>query len=515
MPAQPPPTADRPVVEMRDINISFPGVKALQDVSFRLYPGEVHALMGENGAGKSTLIKALTGVYQIDSGVISVKGGDVQFSGPAQAQQAGIATVYQEVNLVTNLTVAENIMLGREPRRLGMIDWRRMRKHAATVLAGLNLDIDPSSLLSAHSIAVQQLVAIGRAIDVQAEVLVLDEPTSSLDVKEVAELMAVIRQVRDSGVAVLFVSHFLDQTYQISNRITVLRNGELVGEYLAADLPRLQLISKMIGKDLAALEALEEGTKREAVERVEGGAYLSAQKLGRKGSIEPYDLDIHPGEVVGLAGLLGSGRTELVRLLYGADHSDSGTTKIAGKEIKLRTPRQALDRKIAFASENRKSEGLIGDLSVRANIVLAMQAERGWTRQIPRRQQDEIADRYIKALDIRPTNPDTLVRNLSGGNQQKVLLGRWLLTEPNLLILDEPTRGIDVGAKAQIQKLVAGLSEKGMAVIFISAELEEVLRLSHRICILRDRQKVAEIVNSEGTSVDDIMDIIAAEAQPA
>jgi simple sugar transport system ATP-binding protein len=333
--------------------------------------------------------------------------------------------------------------------------------------------------------------------------------------KEVAELMAVIRKVRDSGVAVLFVSHFLEQTYQISDRITVLRNGELVGEYLAADLPRLQLVSKMIGKDLAALEALEEGTKREAVERVEGGAYVSAQALGRKGSIEPFDLDIHPGEVVGLAGLLGSGRTEMVRLLYGADHSDSGTTTIAGQAIKLRTPRQALNRKIAFASENRKSEGLIGDLSVRANIVLAMQAERGWTRQIPRRQQDEIAERYIKALDIRPTSPDTLVRNLSGGNQQKVLLGRWLLTEPNLLILDEPTRGIDVGAKAQIQKLVAGLSEKGMAVIFISAELEEVLRLSHRICILRDRKKVAEIVNSEQTTVDDIMDIIAAEAQSA
>ena len=275
--------SDRPVVEMRDISISFPGVKALQNVSFRLFPGEVHALMGENGAGKSTLIKALTGVYAIDSGTISVKGNDVLFSGPAQAQQAGIATVYQEVNLVTNLTVAENIMLGREPRRLGLIDWRRMRKHTATVLEGLNLDIDPGSLLGAHSIAVQQLVAIGRAIDVNADVLVLDEPTSSLDVKEVAELMAVIRQVRDKGVAVLFVSHFLEQIYQISDRITVLRNGELVGEYLVAELPRLQLVSKMIGKDLAALEALEEGTKREAVERIEGGAFLAAKALGPQG----------------------------------------------------------------------------------------------------------------------------------------------------------------------------------------------------------------------------------------
>ena len=515
MPTEPESAAVDPVIEMRDISISFPGVKALQNVSFRLFPGEVHSLMGENGAGKSTLIKALTGVYAIDSGSISVRGADVQFTGPAQAQQAGVATVYQEVNLVTNLTVAENIMLGREPRRLGLIDWRKMRKHTATVLKNLNLDIDPRSLLSSHSIAVQQLVAIGRAIDVNADVLVLDEPTSSLDVKEVAELMAVIRQVRDKGVAVLFVSHFLDQIYQISDRITVLRNGELVGEYLVGDLPRLQLVSKMIGKDLAALEALEEGTKREAVERTEGGAFLAAKGLGRKGSIEPYDLEVHPGEVVGLAGLLGSGRTELVRLLYGADHRDSGTTEIAGQDVRLRSPRQALNLKIAFASENRKSEGLIGDLSVRANIVLAMQAERGWTRQIPRRQQDEIADRYINALDIRPNNPDILVRNLSGGNQQKVLLARWLLLEPNLLILDEPTRGIDVGAKAQIQKLVAGLSEKGMAVIFISAELEEVLRLSHRIGILRDRRMVDEIVNSENTTVEDIMGIIAAEVQPA
>ena len=515
MSTEPESIAVKPVVQMRDITITFPGVKALQDVSFRLFPGEVHALMGENGAGKSTLIKALTGVYQVDSGSISVKGKDVLFSGPAQAQQAGVATVYQEVNLVTNLTVAENIMLGREPRRLGLIDWRRMRKHAAGVLEGLSLDIDPGSLLAAHSIAVQQLVAIGRAIDVNAEVLVLDEPTSSLDVKEVAELMAVIRQVRDRGVAVLFVSHFLDQIYQISDRITVLRNGELVGEYLAAELPRLQLVSKMIGKDLAALEALEQGTKRESAERIDGGAFIAATGLGRKGSIEPFDLEVHPGEILGLAGLLGSGRTELVRLLYGADHSDTGTTTISGSEVKLRSPRIALNHKIAFASENRKSEGLIGDLSVRANIVLAMQAERGWTRQIPRRQQDEIADRYVKALDIRPTNPETLARNLSGGNQQKVLLARWLLTEPDLLILDEPTRGIDVGAKAQIQKLVAGLSEKGMAVIFISAELEEVLRLSHRIGILRDRRKVAEILNEESTTVDEIMDIIAAEAQPA
>jgi len=502
---------------MRDISISFPGVKALQHVAFELYPGEVHSLMGENGAGKSTLIKALTGVYAIDSGSITVGGRPVSFTGPAQAQAAGIATVYQEVNLVTNLSVAENIMLGREPRRFGSVDFRRMRRHSRAVLEALNLDIDPASTLGTHSIAVQQLVAIARAIDVEAQVLVLDEPTSSLDAREVAELFTVIRRVRDQGVAVLFVSHFLDQVYEISDRITVLRNGELVGQYRAAELPRLQLISKMIGQELSALDALEEGTRREATAHEGGVPFIAADQLGRKGSINPYDLQVHPGEVVGLAGLLGSGRTELARLLYAADRPDSGTITIGGTVVKLRGPRTALDHKIAFASENRKAEGLIGDLTIRANIVLAMQAARGWVRQIPRRQQDELADKYIKALDIRPSNPDALVRNLSGGNQQKVLLARWLITEPKLLILDEPTRGIDIGAKAQIQRLVATLADDGLAVIYISAELEEVLRLSHRIAVLRDRTKVAELVN-DGVSVQDVMTIIAtdgAEAQPA
>ena len=502
-----------PVVEMRDISITFPGVKALQSVSLRLFPGEVHSLMGENGAGKSTLIKALTGVYAIDSGTITVGGIEVGFSGPAQAQAAGIATVYQEVNLVTNLSVAENIMLGREPRRFGTVDFRRMRKHARSVLESLNLDIDPGSMLGTHSIAVQQLVAIARAIDIDAQVLVLDEPTSSLDVKEVAELFTLIRRVREHGVAVLFVSHFLDQVYEISDRITVLRNGELVGEYPVAQLPRLQLISKMIGKELSALDALEEGTKREAGRPAGTAPFLRADQLGRKGSIHPFDLTIHPGEVVGLAGLLGSGRTELARLLYAADRADSGSTSIGGTVVKLRGPRAALDHKIAFASENRKAEGLIGDLTIRANIVLAMQASRGWLRQIPRKQQDELTDKYIRALDIRPANPEALVRNLSGGNQQKVLLARWLIVEPELLILDEPTRGIDVGAKAQIQRLVATLSDDGLAVVYISAELEEVLRLSHRIAVLRDRHKVAELVN-EDITVKDVMQIIAAETSP-
>ena len=502
-----------PIVEMTAVSIEFPGVKALDGVDFRLFPGEVHALLGENGAGKSTLIKALTGVYSIDSGEIKIGGQPLRFTNPAQAQAAGISTVYQEVNLCSNLSVAENIMLGREPRRGPGIDWRAMRRRATEVLARLNLDISPSSTLATHSIAVQQLVAIARAVEVDARVLILDEPTSSLDTQEVAELFRVVRALRDDGVAILFVSHFLDQVYEIADRMTVLRNGRLVSEHQTAALPRLQLISQMIGTSLEVLERLEEAPKRQVAERADTHPYLRALGIGRRGSIEPFDLDIYSGEVVGLAGLLGSGRTELARLLFGADRSDSGRLSIDGKVTRLANPRSAVGRKIAFSSEDRKAEGIVAELSVRENIILGVQAGRGWVRRVPRRKQDEIVAKYVKALDIRPPNAQALLRNLSGGNQQKVLLARWLATDPRLLILDEPTRGIDVGAKAEIQRLVARLAGDGMAVVFISAELEEVLRLSHRIAVLRDRRKIGEIVNDDEVRVDTLMELIASGGQ--
>ncbi|HEY5248356.1 MAG TPA: sugar ABC transporter ATP-binding protein [Dermatophilaceae bacterium] len=502
-----------PLVEMKGISIEFPGVKALEDVDFRLFPGEVHAVMGENGAGKSTLIKALTGVYAIDSGVITVAGSQVRFTGPVQSQAAGISTVYQEVNLCDNLSVAENIMLGREPRRGPGIGWRATRRQAAEALARVNLRIDPASTLATHSIAVQQLVAIARAVQVNAQVLILDEPTSSLDAHEVAELFQVIRALRDDGVAILFISHFLEQVYEISDRITVLRNGRLVGERLTSQIPRLELVSQMIGTSLEALEKLEEAPKRQVAERSDTVPLAQAVGLGRRGSIESFDLDVYAGEVVGLAGLLGSGRTELARLLFGADHADSGQLQIDGLVTRLRTPRAAVAHKIAFSSEDREAEGTVGDLTVRENIVLGVQASRGWVRRVPRRKQDEIVARYIKALAIRPANPEALVRNLSGGNQQKVLLARWLAAAPRLLILDEPTRGIDVGAKAEIQRLVAELAAGGMSVVFISAELEEVLRLSQRIAVLRDRKKVAEIVNDSSVGIDDVMQLIASKGQ--
>ena len=496
------PTVD-PVVHMRDVTIDFPGVKALDGVEFRLLPGEIHALMGENGAGKSTLIKALTGVYDIDAGSITVDGVAQRFTNPRQAQDAGISTVYQEVNLCPNLTVAENILLGREPRRFGRIDSRAMNRRAAELLAELDLTIDPRSTLGSHPIAVQQLVAIARAMAVSARVLILDEPTSSLDGDEVAELFRVMRRLRDSGTAILFVSHFLDQVYAISDRMTVLRNGRLVGEYETATLDRLSLISAMLGHELAVLDEIADN----AGSPVSDDVVLSAQGLGREPALHPIDLDIHRGEVVGLAGLLGSGRTELARLLFGADRATSGDIAIDGTPAAVRSPRAAIAHRIAFSSEDRKGEGIIGELSIRDNLVLALQARRGFARPLSRAAKDDLVDRYMEALDIRPRNASLPVKNLSGGNQQKVLLARWLITEPQLFILDEPTRGIDVGAKAQIQKLIADLAADGMGVVFISAELDEVARISDRMAVLRDGRCVAQVGND--CSVKELTSLIA------
>ncbi|MBB2975575.1 simple sugar transport system ATP-binding protein [Microbacterium endophyticum] len=503
-------TGTLPIVEMHHISIEFPGVKALDDVDFRLFPGEVHALMGENGAGKSTLIKALTGVYKISSGSIVVAGQTRELHGTADAQAAGVSTVYQEVNLCANLSIGENVMLGHEVRGVFGVNWRATHQAARSALARLGLDyLDTHQSLSTLSIAMQQLVAISRAMAIKAKVLILDEPTSSLDAKEVEGLFTVIRSLRDEGVAILFVSHFLDQIYAISDRLTVLRNGQYVGEYMTRELDRGELISKMIGKDLESLAAL--GGNRQVGERDrETAPLVRAEGFGKRGSMGATDLDIHRGEIVGFAGLLGAGRTELARILYGADKADSGTLTIKGEKITLSSPVDGLDHRIAYSTENRRDEGIVADLTVRENLVLAVQAKRGWARPMSRREKDEIVDTYIKALNVRPADPSRLISELSGGNQQKVLLGRWLATEPELLILDEPTRGIDVGAKAEIQEAVAKLAEGGVSVIFISSELEEVVRLSEKIVVLKDHQKIGEIINEPGVTAQKIVDVIAA-----
>ncbi|MEZ3158506.1 sugar ABC transporter ATP-binding protein [Microbacterium sp. BWR-S6Y] len=497
------------VVEMRGISISFPGVKALDGVDFTLYPGEVHSLMGENGAGKSTLIKALTGVYGIDAGTIRVDGEQRLFRATADAQAAGIATVYQEVNLCQNLTVGENVMLGQEIRRAGMVDWKATHAAAERHLSELGVRIDTRSILASHSIAIQQLVAISRAMVVDTKVLVLDEPTSSLDRGEVEQLFSVIRDLRDlrdRGVAILFVSHFLDQIYEISDRLTVLRNGTLVGEYPVEDLGREQLVAKMIGRELGELDAISASAER-PVDR-SGTPVLRALGLGRKNTLEPVDLDVFGGEVVGLAGLLGSGRTELARLIAGADRTDGGSLEVNGSSARTGSPRHALDRGIAFSSEDRRAEGIVGDLTVAENIILGVQARRGALRRVGAAETQAIVDEYITALGVRPADPNALIRNLSGGNQQKVLLARWLATAPELLILDEPTRGIDVGAKADIQRKVAELAEKGLSVIFISSELEEVLRLAQRVAVLRDRRKIGELATKD-VDLDGLVTYIA------
>ncbi|WP_062517818.1 sugar ABC transporter ATP-binding protein [Demequina gelatinilytica] len=495
-----------PIVEMRGITIRFPGVLALDNVDFTLRPGEIHSLMGENGAGKSTLIKALTGVYAIDSGSIAVAGKRQTFSTAADAQDAGISTVYQEVNLCANLSVGENVMLGHEKRRGTGIDWKTTHSEAARHLASLGLTLDTRSILASHSIAIQQLVAISRAMVLDAKVLILDEPTSSLDRGEVEQLFGIMRDLRDKGVAILFVSHFLDQVYEISDRITVLRNGALVGEHPIAELPRDALVTKMIGRELEDLASIASSSHRE-IDR-SGTPVVRATGLGKRGVLEPADLEVFEGEVVGIAGLLGSGRTELVRLLYGADRADEGTVEVHGEHVRLHQPRHAIEHRISLSSENRREEGVVADLTVAENIVLGMQARQGWLRKIPKKDQDAVVQEYIDALGVRPANPNALVGNLSGGNQQKVLLARWLATAPELLVLDEPTRGIDVGAKADIQRKVAELSAQGLSVIFISSELEEVLRMAQRVVVLRDRKKIGEL-EAATTDLDGLIDYIA------
>jgi len=493
-------TEPQPILEMRGISIEFPGVKALQKVDFRLFPGEVHALMGQNGAGKSTLIKAITGVHSLDAGHVELGGRTIAPASPLEAQQLGISTVYQEVNLCPNLTVAENIFIGRQPMRFGRILWQQLNADAKAALAKLNIDIDVTQPLSVYSVAVQQMVAIARALDVSAKVLILDEPTSSLDESEVALLFTVLRQLRHEGLAILFVTHFLDQTYQLSDRITVLRNGELVGEYKAADLPKLKLIEKMIGREVELNTGRKDAAETGGGEGDTGPALLEASGLARKGALQPFDLAIHQGEILGLAGLLGSGRTELARLLFGADRADRGSLKLDGQPIVFGAPRQAIQHGIGFCPEDRKTDGIIGALTVRENIILALQANRGMFRRLSGKKQMEIADRYIRMLAIKTSSTEQAAGKLSGGNQQKVILARWLATDPRFLILDEPTRGIDVGAKSEIMDLVLSLAKAGMAILFISSELEEVVRCCNRVAVLRDRVKIAEL---QGASVDE------------
>jgi simple sugar transport system ATP-binding protein len=480
---------------MRGIGKYFPGVVALDGVDLTVRAGEIHALLGENGAGKSTLIKVLTGVYQMDAGQVLLGGKSIRPSTPKEAEEAGISTVYQEVNLIPALSVAENIALGRQPGRFGFLNWNALRRHAREVLARLDLrDIDIDAELGSLSVAMQQMVAIARALDLNAKLLILDEPTASLDEKEVADLFAVMRRLRDDGLGIIFVTHFLDQVYAVTDRITVLRNGALVGEFQTAQLPRLALVGKMLGREVhdnapRSADLVPVGEHVECVVQTKG--------LSRRSAVQPIDLTIRKGEVTGLAGLLGSGRTETARLIFGIDEADAGEILVHGKPVRMSSPREAIRHHFAFCSEDRKIEGILPNLSVRENLIFALQAKRGAWKTLSREEQFALCEHYIQALRIKTASTETPIRNLSGGNQQKVLLARWLATQPELIILDEPTRGIDIGAKAEIEQLISKLRADGIAVLLISSEIEEIVRNSTRVVILRERRQTGEMAGNE------------------
>jgi len=481
------------ILQMSNIEMNFPGVRALANVDFTLRRGEVHSVMGENGAGKSTLIKCLTGVYKMDSGTIIFDGRQIHPQSVSEAMKLGISSVYQEVNLCPNLTVAENIFIGRQPMKAGvLVDWAKMNKQSQEALKKFNLDINVTRNLDSYSVAIQQMVAIARAVDVDAKILVFDEPTSSLDKEEAERLFEVIRRLKSEGMAIIFITHFLDQVYQISDRITVLRNGELVGEYPAKDLPQIELVTKMIGKEFDQMTSL-----KKAVPKEDSKVIIEAEKISVDASVQNIDLTLREGEVLGFAGLLGSGRSETAKALFGIDRINTGTLSIRGNAVQLRNPAMAIKKHIAFCPEDRKSDAVVAELTVRENIILALQGRKGMFKNISRKKQNELADKYIKLLGIVTPDAEKKVGELSGGNQQKVILARWLATEPEALIMDEPTRGIDVGAKAEIMKLTLELCENGMAVAFISSELEEVIKLSNNIIVMRDRRKIAELKEDE------------------
>ncbi len=485
------------LLEMRGIYKYFPGVKALQNVDFTLREGEIHALMGENGAGKSTLIKVLTGVHVKDEGDIFIKGheGAVQIRSPQEAQNVGISTVYQEITLCPNLSVAENIFIGRG--KGAGVNWRDMNRKAGELLNSLGIAVKPTQQLASCSIAVQQMIAIARAVDMECSVLILDEPTSSLDESEVAKLFGLMRELKGRGVGIIFVTHFLDQVYEVCDRITVLRDGQLVGEYEIESLPRVQLVSKMLGKELDDMADIKNDMP--AFNDDGQPPVYEAKDLCSTEGIKPFDFHIRRGEVNGFTGLLGSGRSECVRAIYGADTVTGGTVKMDGRDVKITKPKDAMKNGIAYLPEDRKRDGIVGDLSVRENIILALQVRTGFFRPFSKAKATEFAEKYIKLLDIKTASVNTPIKSLSGGNQQKVILARWLLTDPKYLILDEPTRGIDVGTKVDIQKLVLKLASEGMSITFISSETDEMLRTCSRLLVMRDRKLVGELTGDQLT----------------
>ncbi|HVG00351.1 MAG TPA: sugar ABC transporter ATP-binding protein [Chloroflexia bacterium] len=487
-----------PLLRMEGITKTFPGAVALQDAALTVARGEVHALVGQNGAGKSTLIKILTGAHRRDGGTIIFDGRQVDFHSPQQAQANGVSTIYQEVNLVPFRSVSENIFMGREPRRFGLIDRRRMNDDAKALLARFNIHVDVTQPLLTFNVATQQMVAVARAVSFQSKLVVMDEPTSSLDEREVATLFDVIRQLKSEGVSVIFVSHRLDELYAVCDRVTIMRDGRTVESRPMSEITKLELVARMLGKELGEVRRSGATGFGEGTHHAED-QLLDAEGLRRDRVLQGASLSVRAGEIVGLAGLLGSGRTETARAVFGADPIQGGEVRVDGKAVRFKSPRDAIRAGLGFCTEDRKTEGVIPYMSVRENLTLALLPTLTRYGIVQHDKQQAIVDRFIERLGIKTSGPDQKIRELSGGNQQKVLLARWLCMNPRLLILDEPTRGIDVGAKGEIQALINELADGGLGVLMISSEIEELTEGSDRIVVLREGKTVAELSHEQVT----------------
>jgi galactofuranose transport system ATP-binding protein len=498
------------LLEVAGVSKVFPGVRALDDVTFTLEPGQVHALVGENGAGKSTLIKVLTGVYQPDTGQLTYQDRPVQFGTPMDAQRAGISTIYQEVNLIPLMSVAHNLFLGREPRtRLGTLDEARMHREAAEILLRYGVTADVRRQLGTLPLGAQQMVALARAVMIDAKVVIMDEPTSSLEPREVETLFGVIRDLHAQGIGIVYVSHRLDELYQICDAVTILRDGKVVHTGKLADLERIRLVSLMLGRDMAEVRrAGVTGFSGETAGDADAPPVLRVRELNSRHKLHDVSFDVKPGEVVGLGGLLGAGRSETIKAIGGAYPLDGGDVQVDGRDLKRPTTVAAVKAGIAVQPEDRKAEGIVADLSVRENIALAVLPRLSRFGLVSEGRIDKIVEQYMQRLRIKASGPDQRVGDLSGGNQQKVLLARLLATRPKVLLLDEPTRGIDVGAKAEVQSLIDELAAEGLGVVLVSSDAEELVEGAHRVVVLRDGVVVGTLTGDEVTT-EQLMETIA------
>jgi rhamnose transport system ATP-binding protein len=480
------------ILDLKKISKSFSGVEVLHEVSFSLRPGEVHALLGENGAGKSTLMKIITGVYHPDGGEILLDGAPVHFSDTRESQEAGIAAIYQELSLFPDLDVAENIFVGRQPVTLGrQIDWRKLYAEANKLLASLGVHLELKQKARNLSIAQQQMVEIARAFSINARILIMDEPTSSLTLNEVADLFRLVRRLRDQGTAIIFISHRLEELFELADRVTVLRDGAYVDTRPIMDVTRDSLIRMMVGRTITNLFPKQEVKA--------GKVILKVDHLTRKGAFRDISFDFREGEILGMAGLVGAGRTNVARAIFGVELPTSGVMQLDGREIRITSPRQAIALGLAYVPEDRQLHGLIPPMNITTNISLPMlqvYTSRGWLRD---KVERSAAFHAARQMEVRANNIWQKARELSGGNQQKVVLAKWLSTKPRILILDEPTRGIDVGTKAAVHALMSKLASEGLAILMISSELPEVLGMSDRIIVMHEGYMTGHFTRAEAT----------------